>query len=74
MIEAGGRQDLPGLSQKTHFVVAGAEAGNKLDKAQALGLKILDEEGLTQILSSGGSSRLWESVCAFRGLPPGSPP
>jgi DNA ligase (NAD+) len=38
------------VCKKTSFVVAGEEAGSKLEKAQSLGVKILDEAGLLKLL------------------------
>jgi DNA ligase (NAD+) len=49
-IEAAGGKVLGSVSSKTQFVVAGEEAGSKLDKAQALGIPVIDEEELLNML------------------------
>ncbi|MNC99976.1 DNA ligase [compost metagenome] len=40
------------VSKKTDFVVAGADAGSKYDKAVELGIRILDEERLLELLQN----------------------
>jgi DNA ligase (NAD+) len=52
LIEAHGGKVAGSVSTKTDFVVAGAEAGTKLDRARQLGITILDQTQLMELLQS----------------------
>ena len=54
LLEAAGAKVAGSVSKKTHCVVAGAEAGSKLDKAHELGVPVIDEAGLRALLDGEG--------------------
>jgi len=55
LLEAEGARVATSVSAKTHYVIAGADAGSKLDRARELGVRVLDEAGLHQLIAGGGA-------------------
>ena len=51
LIEAEGGECQSGVSSKTTLVIAGEEAGSKLEKAQKLGVRIIDEREFLRLLA-----------------------
>jgi DNA ligase (NAD+) len=54
MIEDAGGKVTGSVSKKTDYVVAGADAGSKLDKAKELGVAVIDESALGRLLGQEG--------------------
>ncbi|GGD53036.1 NAD-dependent DNA ligase LigA [Caballeronia grimmiae] len=50
MLEAAGAKVAGSVSKKTDYVVAGADAGSKLAKAEELGVPVVDEDGMKKLL------------------------
>ncbi len=50
MIEDAGGKVTGSVSKKTDYVVAGADTGSKLDKAKELGVKVIEEKGMAELL------------------------
>ena len=50
MIEAAGGKVTGSVSKKTNYVVAGSEAGSKLQKAEKLGVAVIDEAKLQELI------------------------
>jgi DNA ligase (NAD+) len=54
-LEAAGAKVAGSVSKKTHYLIAGSDAGSKLDKAHALEIPILDEAGVLALLGDNAT-------------------
>ena len=59
------------VSKNTSYVVAGESAGSKLDKAEQLGIPVLDEDGFRQLLD-GGPAALGDATALGDAAAPGA--
>ena len=57
-IESSGGRVTASVSKKTNYILAGESAGSKLDKAQALGIQVLDETAFEQLFETGSDGQL----------------
>ena len=64
LLEAAGAKVTGSVSKKTDYLIAGAEAGSKLDKARELGVAVLDEAGLRELLEHGAAASTGEAGAA----------
>ena len=73
-LQAAGAKVAGSVSAKTSCVVAGTEAGSKLDKARALGVRIIDEAAMLAMLESGAGLNFLEENTSQANSParPGS--
>jgi DNA ligase (NAD+) len=55
LIEGEGGKVAGSVSSKTNYVVAGGDAGSKLDKARQLGIAVIDERRLRRLVETGGA-------------------
>jgi DNA ligase (NAD+) len=55
MIEDAGGKVVGSVSKKTDYVVAGADPGSKLDKARELGVQVVDEKEMEELVGRGTS-------------------
>ena len=53
LLEAAGAKVAGSVSKKTDYLLAGADAGSKLDKARELGVAVVDEAAALQLISAG---------------------
>ena len=53
LIEAAGAKVVGSVSKKTDYLLAGADAGGKLDKARALAVAVIDEDALKELIDGG---------------------
>ena len=58
-LEALGAKVTGSVSRATSHLLAGSDAGSKLDRASSLGVEVLDEAGLDRLLAEKGGDRLW---------------
>ena len=61
-IESRGGKATSSVSKKTDFVLAGEDAGSKLDKAMSLGVKVVDEAAFNDILGLGSKEDVIEKL------------